>query len=177
MKLNISLTTLFLISGSSSFHHPVHTLYQTSQEPLTKTYTIVPRSRYSSLARVMDELFPSSFMRDMDFAMTPFIKKMDDQMNTLMMHKNSPGYEINEDETKVELVIEVPGVKKEDITLDVRGEGKVLYISGKKLIKEGESEIESKFEKSFMLSTLFDTRNITTTLDNGVLTIVTLKVI
>jgi len=45
------------------------------------------------------------------------------------------------------------------------------------LIKEGESEIESKFEKSFMLGTLFDTGNITATLDNRVLTIIAPKII
>merc|ERR1711862_504781 len=75
-----------------------------------------------------------------------------------------------------ELVVEVPGVKKDDINVEVRGECRVLNISGKKMINEDKSEIESKFEKSFMLGTLFDTTKITVTLENGVLTVVAPKV-
>ena len=67
----------------------------------------------------MDELFPPILMRDMDFAMPTSMKRMDDQMNSFMMIKSSPGYKIDKDETKVELIIEVPGFKKEDINLDV----------------------------------------------------------
>merc|ERR1712232_316687 len=175
MKLLIPLTTWALISGSSSFHHPLRTLYRMSQEPTTKSYALVPR--YSSpLARAMDELFPTPFMKDMDFALSPFFKRMDDEMNQFKMQKSSPGHEINEDENKVELVLEVPGVKKEDINLEIRGERKVLHISGKRMVKEENSEIQSKFEKSFILGTLLDSSKIAATLDNGVLTIVAPKV-
>ena len=177
MKLHIPLATLSLIPASSAFQHPSLILYRTSAEPKTKTYALVPRYS-SSLAKAMDELFPSTFMRDMDFAMLPLIKRMDDQMNNfMMMQKSSPGYKINEDENKVELVVEVPGVNKEDIDLDVRGEGKVLHISGKRVGKECDSEKESKFEKISILGKLFDSSKITATLENGVLTIVAPKLV
>ena len=165
-----------LISASPRFYDLAHNLYQTSPEPKTKT-ALVPRYS-SSLARSVDTLFPSAFMRDMNFDMSPLMKRMDDQMNNfMMMQKSSPGYKINEDENKVELIVEVPGVSKENIDLDVRGEGKVLHISGKRMVKEGGSEIESKFEKSFMLGELFDSNKITATLDNGVLTIIAPKLV
>jgi len=177
MKLQIPLVSLCLISASTGFQHPLHTRCRTPLESKSRTYALVPRYS-SSLAKAVDELFPSIFMRDMDFAMSPLMKRVDDQMNNfMMMQKSSPGYKIDEDETKVELVIEVPGVKKEDINLDVRGEGEILHISGKRMIKEADSEIESKFEKSFMLGKLFDSSKITATLDNGVLTIVAPKLI
>ena len=116
-------------------------------------------------------------MRDTDVAMSPFMKRMDDEMNNAMMHSSSSGYEINEDKDKVELVMDVPGIKKEDINLDVRGEGKVLCISGKRMLKDGDSEMESKFEKSFMLGAQFDSSKIKASLDNGILTIVAPKVV
>ena len=177
MKLQIPLASFCFVSASSGFQHPLHTCCRTPLESKSRTYALVPRYS-SSLAKTMDELFPSMLMRDMDFAMSPLMKRMDNQMNNFMiMQKSSPGYKINEDETKVELVLEVPGVKKEDINLEVRGEGKILHIIGKRVVKEGDSEIESRFEKSFMLGKLFDSSKITATLDNGVLTIVAPKLV
>jgi len=153
-------------------YFPLTALHQ----PNRRAYALVPQYS-SSLSRAIDDFFPSSLMRDMDVAMSPFMKRMDDKMNNAMMHRSSPGYEINEDKDKVELVVDVPGIKKEDINLDVRGEGKVLCISGKRMLKDGDSEMESKFEKSFMLGTQFDSSKITASLDNGVLTIVAPKVV
>ena len=45
------------------------------------------------------------------------------------------------------------------------------------MVKEADSEIESKFKKSFILGKLFDSSKITATLHNGVLTIVAPKLI
>ena len=169
MKFYFPLTPLLLVSAAS-FHHPLSLLHQTTQ-PTTQTYTLAPQYS-SSLSRAIYDFFLSSFPRDMEIALSPFIKMMDDEM----IHKTSPEYKINEDENKVELIVEVPGIQKEDINLDVRGEGRVLCISGKKLVKDGDSESESKFERSFMLGTLFDSSKITASLENGVLTIVAPKV-
>jgi len=106
-------------------------------------------------------------MTDLDLA--PFFSTIDRQ--TDLMRRVSPAYELNEDDTKVELSVEIPGVKAEDVNVELRHEGRVLHISGKRTMKQGDSYMESKFEKSFTLGNKFDGENITAKLSDGILTI------
>lgn len=73
--------------------------------------------------------------------------------------------------------VELPGVKKEDISIDVNED--ILTISGERKIKEEQKDenfykVESqygKFERSFNLPEDVDTDNIEATSNNGVLEI------
>jgi len=131
--------------------------------PLQKTFALSHPS--SSLAKIVDEFFSTPFTTGLD----PFPSKINHQ--TDLMRRISPAYELNEDDTKVELSVEVPGVKAEDMNVELRHDDRVLHISGKRTMKQGGSTMESTFEKSFSLGNRFDGENITAKVSDGILMI------
>jgi len=68
-------------------------------------------------------------------------------------------------------------MKADDIDVKLEHDGRMIRLSGTKKSKEGEVEIESRFEKAFMLgNNRFETDKITANLVDGVLTITAPKV-
>jgi len=95
-------------------------------------------------------------------------------------HQRSPKYEIFQEGDMYELSLEVPGVKAEDLTVELLieedddvGEHYVLKVSGKRLYRSfGGIVQESQFEKSFQLDDDdVDVNKLSVSLSNGILTI------
>jgi HSP20 family protein len=86
-----------------------------------------------------------------------------------------PAVDVYEDEHKVVLKLEVPGVKQED--LDVQVENTTLTVRGQRSFEKEEKEenfqrIERRygsFSRSFTLPNTIDTENVNASYDNGVL--------
>ncbi len=89
----------------------------------------------------------------------------------------TPAVDISETDKSYEFEIELPGMKKEDVQIEVN-DG-VLTVSGekreeKKEEKKGYRKIErsyGKFERSFSLPSDVDEKNITAKFENGLLNI------
>jgi HSP20 family protein len=89
----------------------------------------------------------------------------------------SPAVDVYEDEHKVTLKIEVPGIDEKDI--DVRVENNTLTVHGERKIEKEEKEenylrVERQyggFTRTFNLPTTVDTDNVSATYDKGVLKI------
>lgn len=86
-----------------------------------------------------------------------------------------PAVDIYEDEQKVVLKLEVPGIKQED--LDIRVENNTLTVKGERKFDQEEKEenfhrIERRygsFYRAFTLPTTVDTENIAANYDAGIL--------
>ena len=87
----------------------------------------------------------------------------------------APAVDVYEDEHKVTLKIEVPGIDEKDI--DVRVENNVLTVSGERKIEREEKEenyrrVERQygsFTRTFTLPQTVDTENVSANYDKGVL--------
>jgi HSP20 family protein len=103
----------------------------------------------------------------MDLLM-PVIPNLDREANSIL-RVTSPGYEIHEVDGQYQICVDVPGVKAEDMKVNVEHEGKVLHISGgRKVVKDG-STSEMKFEKRFTIGKNIDIDKMTANLSHGVL--------
>jgi len=89
----------------------------------------------------------------------------------------APAVDVYEDEHKVALKIEVPGIEEKDI--DVRVENNTLTVHGERKIEKEEKEenyrrVERQygsFTRTFTLPTTVDTENVSANYDKGVLKI------
>jgi HSP20 family protein len=89
----------------------------------------------------------------------------------------APAVDVYEDEHKVTLKIEVPGIDEKDI--DVRLENNTLTVHGERKIEKEEKEenyrrVERQygsFTRTFTLPTTVDSENVSATYDKGVLNI------
>jgi len=87
----------------------------------------------------------------------------------------APPVDIYEDERKISLNLEVPGMKQED--LDVRIENNLLTVRGERKFEKEEKEenfhrIERRygtFYRAFTLPTTIDTANVKASYDSGIL--------
>lgn len=89
-----------------------------------------------------------------------------------------PAANTREDDNCYYVELDIPGLAKEDITVDVKND--TLSVSGERKFKEGVQEqhyykLEShfgKFERHFRLSDNLETENIQAHYDGGVLTLI-----
>jgi len=98
-----------------------------------------------------------------------------DRDESLTTSSFAPAVDVYEDEHKVTLKIEVPGIDEKDI--DVRVENNTLTVHGERKIEKEEKEenyrrVERQygaFTRTFTLPTTVDTDNVSATYDKGVL--------
>jgi HSP20 family protein len=89
----------------------------------------------------------------------------------------TPPADVYEDESKVTLKMEVPGIKQED--LDIRIDGNTLSVSGERKVEKDEKRenfrrVERQygtFSRSFELPSFTDGNNISATFQDGILQI------
>jgi len=101
----------------------------------------------------------------------------DDTQESLSAGNFVPAVDVYEDEHKLVLKLEVPGIKQED--LDVRLENQTLTVKGQRKFESEEKEenfhrIERRFgsfSRSFTLPVSIDTASIAAKYENGVLAI------
>jgi HSP20 family protein len=99
------------------------------------------------------------------------------QDDSLTTSSFAPAVDVYEDEHKVSLKIEVPGIDEKDI--DVRVENNTLTVHGERKIEKEEKEenyrrVERQygsFTRTFTLPQTVDTENVSATYDKGVLKI------
>src|SRR5664279_2964639 len=97
------------------------------------------------------------------------------QDESLTTSSFAPAVDVYEDEHKVSLKIEVPGIDEKDI--DVRVENNTLTVHGERKIEKEEKEenyrrVERQygsFTRTFTLPTTVDTENVAAVYDKGVL--------
>jgi len=81
-------------------------------------------------------------------------------------------YEVREDDSKMELLLDVPGIHVSDIKIQLEGEGKVVKISGSRKYRNHDKETSSTFEQSFTIDPkAVDVTELNASLADGVLTI------
>mmetsp|Transcript_2432 Transcript_2432/g.5397 ORF Transcript_2432/g.5397 Transcript_2432/m.5397 type:complete len:192 (-) Transcript_2432:71-646(-) len=89
----------------------------------------------------------------------------------LPLVKPSPHFQVRETPTHIQLALDVPGVKLEDIKAELVNGGRVLHLSGSRKVGAGSSFEEAKFEKRFSLGKEVDASKLTAHLADGVLTL------
>jgi HSP20 family protein len=136
---------------------------------------LFPRSSFSSLFDDFFDFRPRllSSMDIMPSLLDDFTGHKSDMM--LRTTKSSPRYEITEDDKSMTLIIDVPGVKAEDIAVEIEAEGKMLHVSGKRITKKDDNVSKYSFDKRFGIGGRFDGDNVTANLADGVLTVVAPK--
>ena len=84
---------------------------------------------------------------------------------------SSPWYDVAEDNEKIQVAIDVPGIKASDMSVKFEQDNRVLRISGERKFEEGNLKSERQFEKAFVLQKNVDTENITAKLSDGIIVI------
>eukprot|EP00986_Skeletonema_menzelii_P005788 scaffold2144_cov149-Skeletonema_menzelii.AAC.8 len=88
--------------------------------------------------------------------------------NDNLLH-SSPRYEVSENSKQFRLAVDVPGVKADDLKVDLEHDGRVLHMAGHRKVEKDNSYEEYKFEKRFTLGRDLDTSKLTANLSDGVL--------
>jgi HSP20 family protein len=122
-----------------------------------------PFREFTTLQDRMNRLFRDSYNGSQD--------------ESLSTSTFAPAVDVYEDEHKVTLKIEVPGIDEKDI--DVRVENQTLTVHGERKIENEEKEenyrrVERQygsFTRTFTLPQTVDTENVSATYDKGVLKI------
>ena len=97
-----------------------------------------------------------------------------DELNEFLTHEATPGMNLEseffENESHFALSMDLPGVKKSDIHLEVKD--RVLLVTGERKKRfSKDDEVKSKFERSFRLPESVDAEKIEAHLEDGVLTL------
>lgn len=112
--------------------------------------------------------FPTLHHRDSPLELMPVFPSIP-RNAAAMLRVASPGFEIHEDDSKYSIAINVPEVKGEDMEIKLEQGGRVLHLSGGKMIDDGEEVRETRFDKRFTIGENVDLDNITANLNKGVL--------
>ena len=82
-----------------------------------------------------------------------------------------PSFDLFEDEKEFELSIDLPGLKSEDLTVQLEENGRIIHVMGERKSRRPENSVVSMFEKNFAVDESIDTGNIRVDLSDGVLAI------
>jgi HSP20 family protein len=85
------------------------------------------------------------------------------------------GLQVQEDDKAHYIFFDVPGVKAEDMTMQLVDNNRALHLSGGRKFQNRDTVEESKFERRFTIASDIDVEKIKAALSNGVLTITTPK--
>lgn len=134
-------------------------------------------SRDPFLFGLNEWLAPSPFIaRDPFDDLMPVIRSLDRNLDDMVLRHSSPGYEINENDEKYQISMDLPGVKASDVSAQVEQNGRVLRVSGGRKVTQDGKTTETKFEKRFTIGMNVDTSKLTASLSDGVLTVTAPKV-
>jgi HSP20 family protein len=118
-----------------------------------------------------DDFFaPTPFFNDPVFDFMPVLRNLD-RNTDMILSRSSPGYEINEDDSKYQIAIDVPGVKANDMNVELEHDGRVLHLSGGRKVEKGGTVTETKFDKRFTIGDNIDTAKLSANLADGVLVV------
>ncbi len=87
-------------------------------------------------------------------------------------HDHSVRYDITEDDEKMDLVYDMPGVLSRDISIELKQGGEALLIKGIRKYRRYGQNIQSEFDKVFSIDpNIVDIGKITANLSDGVLVV------
>mmetsp|Transcript_9651 Transcript_9651/g.14885 ORF Transcript_9651/g.14885 Transcript_9651/m.14885 type:complete len:183 (+) Transcript_9651:209-757(+) len=126
--------------------------------------------------RGFHDFFPTPMLTDDSGAATPFLTNPEDGGMMAKLRHSSPFFEVTEDDKQFQLAVDVPGMKLEDMDVQLEHGGRVLHLNGARKVRQdlpggGMTQSESKFEKRFTLDHTVDIHKITANLADGVLVI------
>lgn len=125
-----------------------------------------PRAAAATSSTFMeDQVNPVFSGFDDEFFTTPIAP----HFKTDTMRHSSPRYEVTENETQFRLAVDVPGVKSDNVKIELENDGRVLHLSGGRKKETNISYEEFKFDNRFTLGKDLDTSKITAHLSDGVL--------
>lgn len=84
---------------------------------------------------------------------------------------NSPNYQIVDNDDIFQVQLDVPGVKVEDLNINLEDDGKMLTLSGSREKSENGYSYTSQFSQSFSLDSTVDIDQFSANLQNGVLVV------
>jgi HSP20 family molecular chaperone IbpA len=88
------------------------------------------------------------------------------------LQKSVPSYDISNSDDKMELSFDLPGVRLDDIVVELKNGGKLLKISGSRKYSRNGTVFKSDFEESFTIDDrTLDVNDISASLSDGVLVI------
>mmetsp|Transcript_7362 Transcript_7362/g.9637 ORF Transcript_7362/g.9637 Transcript_7362/m.9637 type:complete len:165 (-) Transcript_7362:95-589(-) len=112
-----------------------------------------------------DDFFNDPLVPSPMFGISPALTRF----KTDTMRHSSPRYEVTENKRQFRLAVGVPGVKPDNMKIELENDGRVLHMSGGRKAKTDTSYEEYKFEKRFTLGKDLDTSKITAHMSDGVL--------
>ncbi len=86
-----------------------------------------------------------------------------------IVHHSSPRYEVAETDRQLRIAVDVPGMKPDDVNIELENDGHVLHLSGSRKVATDKHDKEFHFDKRFKLGRILDTSKITAHLSDGVL--------
>ena len=101
----------------------------------------------------------------------PFTRIPDFSYPSLSLRQATSGIHVTEDEKEFKLAIDLPGVKADDIKVELKDEGRVLQLSGGRKVQTDTSFFETTFSKAFTLGSNIDSSKVTAHMAHGVLTV------
>jgi HSP20 family protein len=98
-----------------------------------------------------------------------------DQEDNSAIRRASPGYEIIELSNKYQIDVDVPGIHRSNLFVDLEHHGRIVHIHGQrtKVIRDDGSvrEETTRFSKRFSIGKKVDVKNMKAHLEDGVLTL------
>lgn len=164
--------------------HPIagHALREVTSVMITRGTRAVATSpsnyvvpAFATAEHLLDNYYTSPYITT---DILPLARKMDAETDRMRkaFEATSPRYDISYDKAEVKIKVDVPGVKSEDVSVEILDKN-VLHVGGeRKTEKDGEVISEVKFERQFALGENLDLHGMTAKLDHGVLTITVPKV-
>lgn len=82
----------------------------------------------------------------------------------------TPRYDISEDDSKMELAFDLPGVRPEDISLEIQDNGTILKVSGSRKYRQHGEVVTTEFDQMFTIDdSVLDVEKISAKMSDGVL--------
>eukprot|EP01083_Nonionella_stella_P205755 748970_1 len=135
-----------------------YSLRTKSTAPITATH--VPTTTPSIFKDFEDDFFKTPFfstpsnvfslLRDMDREMSRWSSAAD-VTGGLRKDHYMPRFDLTDDEENVHVNLDLPGVKLEDIDIEVQDD-EVLSIKGERKVEEGDTKSQIKFQRKFSLN-------------------------
>lgn len=105
----------------------------------------------------------------------PFLKQLD-WIDDMRRKNYFPEYHVKTEEDKHILSLDLPGVKLDDLKVQVKDDNLLHISGGRKTESEDGSQSEMKFDKQFKFGETIDTKNIIANLKDGVLRVTLPKI-
>ena len=94
------------------------------------------------------------------------------QRQLASLQKTAPRYDITDSKDKMELTFDLPGVRQEDIVIQLEEGGKLLKVYGSRKYNRHGRIVKTEFEEAFTINDkLLDVNSITAKLNDGVLVV------